>query len=59
MRLRCEECGRPSNPGARGWRMCHAYDPDDASEELVLTAYCETCWVREFGETKAERKQAD
>ena len=39
--------------------MCHAYDPDDASEELVLTAYCETCWVREFGETKAERKQAD
>ena len=39
--------------------MCHAYDPDDASEELVLTAYCEACWVREFGETKAEHKQAD
>lgn len=58
MRLRCEECGRPSGPEARGWRICHASDPDDASDEFVL-AYCETCWVREFGETKAERKEAE
>lgn len=58
MRLRCEECGRDSSPEARGWRMCHAYDPDDASNELLL-AYCGTCWVREFGETKAEPKEAE
>ncbi len=52
------ECGRLSSPEAKGWRLYHAYDPDDESE-LVLAAYCPACNLREFGESRAERNQAD
>ena len=58
MRLCCVECGRSSNPDAKGWRMYHAYDLDREGE-LVLAAYCPECAVREFGEIGAERKKAD
>jgi hypothetical protein len=41
-----------------GWRLYHAEDPDD-EDELVLAAYCNICAVREFGESRAERKKAE
>lgn len=60
MRLWCAECGRPSGPEARGWRLYRTDDEDDPEDEVtVLTAYCRACVVREFGETRAERKEAD
>ena len=59
MRLCCEECGRLSSPEASGWRITHAHDSDIEGDEVVLASYCSECWVREFGEARAERKKAE
>jgi Zn finger protein HypA/HybF involved in hydrogenase expression len=48
MRLWCVECGRPSGPEAKGWRLYRADDEDEV-EVTVLTPYCPACAVREFG----------
>jgi hypothetical protein len=57
MRLWCAECGRPSGPKAKGWRLYRTDDEDDPEDEVtVLTAYCRACVLREFGETGAERR---
>lgn len=54
----CVECGRPSSPEARGWRLYHAEDPDEEGE-IVLVAYCPACAVREFGDARAGRAETD
>ena len=60
MRLRCVECGRPSGPEARGWRMYRTDDEDEPDGEItVLAAYCRACGTREFGQTRAKRKEVD
>ena len=60
MRLWCVECGRPSGPEAKGWRLYRTDDEDEPGGEVtVLAAYCRACAVREFGELRAERKEAD
>ena len=57
MRLWCAECGRPSGPEAKGWRLYRTDDEDDPEDEVtVLTAYCRACVVREFGDTRTERR---
>ena len=58
MRLWCVECGRPSGPEAKGWRLYRVEDPDEEGEE-ILAAYCRRCAVTGFGESWAERKEAD
>ena len=57
MRLWCQECGRPSGPEAKFWRLYLVADPGE-DEESVL-AYCPACAAREFGEARAERKKAE
>jgi len=42
-------------PGERGWIKVK----NRAYFELVLAAYCRECGVREFGLSRAERKEAD
>jgi hypothetical protein len=60
MRLWCVECGRPSGPEARGWRLYRADDENEPDSEVtVLTAYCRACAIREFGELRARRKEAE
>jgi hypothetical protein len=58
MRLWCVECDRPSGPEAKGWRLYRVEDPDEEGEE-ILAADCRGCAVTEFGESWAERKEAD
>ena len=57
MRLWCSECGRPSGPEAKGWRLYRVEDPDEEGEE-ILAAYCRACAVTAFGPW-AERSEAD
>ncbi len=45
-------------PGGEGWRLYRA-DDEDESEVTILAAYCPSCAVREFGELRAERREAD
>jgi hypothetical protein len=60
MRLWCVECGRPSGPEAKGWRLYRTDDDDEpVGEVTVLAACCKACAVREFGEWRAEGKEAD
>jgi len=58
MRLWCQECGRPSGPEAKGWRLYRVEDPDEEGEE-ILAAYCRACAVTEFWGYRAEPKEAD
>ena len=58
MRLWCVECGRPSAPEAKGWRLYRVEDPDEEGEE-VLAAYCRMCAVTELGEWRARAQEAD
>ena len=58
MRLRCQERGYPSGSEAKLWRLYLVDDPDE-DEESVLAAYCPTCAVREFGESRAERTRTE
>ena len=56
MRLWCQECGRPSSPEAKGWRLYRTDDEDEPEGEVtVLAAYCPACAVRELGESQTER----
>ena len=34
MRLWCAECGRPSGPEAKGWRLYRTDDQDDPEDEV-------------------------
>ena len=58
MRLWCQDCGRPSGPEARGWRLYRVEDPDEEGEE-ILVAYCKACALTEFGGSWAEHREAD
>ena len=58
MRLWCVECGRPSAPEAKGWRLYRVEDPDEEGEE-ILAAYCRACAVTELGGWWVERQEAD
>ena len=35
MRLWCVECGRPSGPEAKGWRLCRTDDEDEPDGEVT------------------------
>jgi hypothetical protein len=48
MRLWCQECGRPSNPEAKGWRLYRTEVPEE-DDEPALAAYCAVCAYVEFG----------
>ena len=50
MRLWCQECGRPSGPEAKGWRLYRLDVPDEDSEP-EFAACCFYCAVREFDPT--------
>ena len=50
MRLWCQECGRPSSPEAKGWRL-YRLDVPDEDPEPELAACCSYCAVREFDPT--------
>ena len=58
MRLWCVECGRPSGPEARNWRLYRIEDPDEEGEE-ILAAYCSRCALRELGELRVKRNDAE
>jgi len=51
MRLWCQECGRPSSPEAKGWRLYRTDVPDE-DDEPMLAAYCPDCAEREVGLTR-------
>jgi hypothetical protein len=57
MRLWCQECGRPSGPEAKGWRL-YRFDDADEVEDPSLAAYCPACAVSEFG-SAAERAESE
>jgi hypothetical protein len=57
MRLWCQECGRPSSPEAKGWRLYRTDVPED--EEPTLAAYCAVCARVEFGTSSGERTESD
>jgi hypothetical protein len=60
MRLWCVGCGRPSGPEAKAWRLYRTDDEDEPDDEVtVLAAYWKGCAVREFGESRAERNEAE
>jgi hypothetical protein len=44
--LPCEECGRVSRDGERGWRAYLTADEDEPAEAVV---HCPGCAEREFG----------
>jgi hypothetical protein len=54
MRLWCQECGRPSGPEAKGWRL-YRFDEPDEDEEPSLAAHCPVCAYVEFGGSAADR----
>jgi len=59
MRLWCQECGRPSSPEAKGWRLYRTDVPDE-DDEPTLAAYCSVCAYIEFGgSTSTERTESD
>jgi hypothetical protein len=35
MRLWCQECGRPSGPEAKGWRLYRTDDEDEPEDEVT------------------------
>lgn len=50
VRLWCQECGRPSSPTAKGWRLYRTDVPnEDKDEKPMLAAYCSACAYIEFG----------
>jgi hypothetical protein len=59
MRLWCQECGQPSNPEAKGWRLYRTDVPDE-DDEPTLAAYCAACAYIEFGGSSSrERAESD
>ena len=58
MRLWCHECGKPSSPEAKGWRLYHFVE-DDEDDEPTLVAYCRVCAYVEFGSSSWDRAESD
>lgn len=58
VRLWCQECGRPSSPEAKGWRLYRTDVPEE-DDELTLAAYCAVCAYVEFGTSSRERTESD
>src|SRR5688572_11472985 len=58
VRLWCQECGRPSSPDAKGWRL-YRTDDEDEFEVTTLAAYCPGCAARELGLERRERRESD
>jgi ribosomal protein L44E len=59
MRLRCQECARPSDDAARGWRMYLGPDPDEPDAPPMLATYCRECAEREFDLHEASASASD
>ena len=51
--LICVECGRRSDPEARGWQA-HLVEADDGESDEVIF-FCPTCAAREFGDVSDRR----
>jgi transposase InsO family protein len=47
MWLWCQDCGRPSSPEAKGWRL-YRIDVPEEDDEPTLAAYCAVCAYVEF-----------
>jgi len=58
MRLWCQECGRPSSPEAKGWRLLRTDVPEE-DDEPTLRAYCPVCAYVEFGPSSREHTETD
>jgi hypothetical protein len=58
MRLWCQECGQPSGPEAKGWRLYRTDVPEEG-EEPSLAAYCDVCAYVEFGSSSREPTESD
>ena len=52
-RLRCAECGREADEGARGWRgLLARANPEDEPE---VVTFCSECAERDFGAYDVKR----
>jgi hypothetical protein len=56
--LWCQECGRPSSPEAKGWRLLRTDVPEE-DDEPALRAYCPVCAYVEFGPSSREHTETD
>jgi hypothetical protein len=52
--LACIECGRRSDPDARGWEAHLIMDEGDDSDEVIF--FCPRCAAREFGDPRDRRR---
>jgi hypothetical protein len=53
-KLECVECGRQSDPKARGWQGHLVECDDDGEDEVVF--FCPLCALREFGDVRRRRR---
>jgi hypothetical protein len=58
VRFWCQECGRPSSPEAKGWRLYRTELPEE-DDEPTLAAYCVVCAHVEFGDSSRDQAEAD
>jgi hypothetical protein len=58
IRLWCQECGRPSSPEAKGWRLYRTDVPEEDGER-TLAVYCAAYAYIEFGGSRRERTESE
>ena len=58
MRLWCQECGKPSSPDAKGWRLYRSDVPKE-DDEPSLAACCAACAYVEFGGSSRKHPESD